>query len=144
LKPISFKISDQLADRLAETYGNRNRGAQRAVESWNDLQIYTMFELREIKFTINELKFLIEFINRKTFIPAYASDIDTFLMELMKYEEYYNKQIDVDYEQLDNKLIDLTAAQIFFLSDWANCFYLNHNAEKDIDEYIKFLAKMDK
>lgn len=140
MKPIAFKISDQLAERLAELYGNRNRGAQRAVESWNDLQILTMFELRK-RFLKNELKFLIKFINHRVFVPAYASSKDVFLMELEKYKEQFYNQIEINYEALVTKLIDLTAAQIFFLSDWANCFSVENNTQADIDEYIKFLSR---
>ncbi len=143
MKPIAFKISDQLAERLAETYGNRNRGAQRAVESWNDLQIFTLFELRKM-FSVNELKFLMKFINRRTFVPSLASDIDLFCMEIQKFEEQFNEEIKIDYEELNNKLVVLTASQIFFLCDWANRFCLDHHIKTCVEDYISFLAKESK
>ena len=137
MKPIAFKISDQLADRLAETYGNRNRGAQCAVESWIMLRINTIYELKSL-FTKDELY--------KMLVPASENVIDSKMAlsnEMFaqyvksKFREY--PEDDIGTEILLKKIRGLTAAQVYFLLDWLNCFWLIHDTEK-VEEYVKKLA----
>ncbi len=140
MKSIAFKISDQLADRLAKTYENRNRGAQRAVESWNVLQILTIMEIRNI-FTKKELKFLIGFAENRNFLSSNAASNVIFPNEVLQYYRLYSDPGIIDFKELYKKIRTLTTAQMLFLNDWLDRYW-NVNKEKiEMNEYVNFLAK---
>ncbi len=140
MKPIAFKISDQLAERLAETYGNRNKGAQRAVESWSVLQILTIMEIKNI-FIKKELKYLIEFAENKNFLSMNAASNEIFPKEVLQYYTLYSGLDIIDFKELYKKIRKLTTAQMLFLNDWLDRYWTVNKSEMNVNEYIKFLSK---
>jgi hypothetical protein len=140
LKAIAFKISDQLADRLAETYGNRNRGAQRAVESWNVLQILTLMEIKNI-FTEKELNFLLRYAENKDFLSINAASNEIFPKEVSQYYNLYSDPNIINFSELISKIHKLTTAQMLFFNDWLDRYWTVNKGKIDENEYVKFLSK---
>ena len=140
MKSIAFKISDQLAERLVKTYRKRNKGAQRAVESWGILQILTTMEIKSI-FTEKELKFLLRFAeNKKFFLPNAASN-EIFTSEVCQYNKINDCPNILDFRKLIFKIKKLTTAQTLFLNDWLDRYWNVNKSKIERIGYIKFLAK---
>jgi hypothetical protein len=140
LKPIAFKISDQKAEQLSKFYGNRNRGAQRAVESWIILRVNTILELKGI-FTSDELLMMITNLYENTFDPKMTLSNEIFAQFI---KSICKDDASLSYiKKLTDKIRNLTAAQVYFLSDWLDCYCTVREGKKDLDWSIENLAKKE-
>lgn len=137
MKSIAFKISDEVASEFVLLYGNRNRGAQRAVEGWNKLREKSVDEINRI-FTPGEIYRMIIVITTKNYDNNLTLNQEIFVQFMIESIKDYQSTDFLD--ELVLKIRKLTFAQVFFLIDWCSCVNLRQD---DYSEIIKTLAKKE-
>jgi len=127
-KRASFQPEPRTVEKLEKIYPSLNFAANRALNAWVYLRTETLDELKKT-FAVGELCYLIDLYNTQIFDPRYMIRRDVTRQEIEdgeKYEQLAGKW-DVDLVEFTGKIEKLSAAQVFFLNEWAKLFWENNH-----------------
>lgn len=126
--PVNLRVTEAETKGYVEIYPNQHFGLCRAVKSFLVLRKASLFEIKTL-FNENELKCLIDISNGSIFDEARSHNNQTLEFELIDLFDLdkLDKKWELDRESFLIKIRTLTAAQTYFLQDWANMFWEKTN-----------------
>lgn len=127
--------NEQTLNTIINLYGNINAGVKAILDNYIVLRSNALSDLKGV-FSDDELIYLISRQNGLFFDPKFAINKQITIIGIQDYFKMENSDIE-DFDNLINKLKNLSSFNIFFLNEFCNLFWT-----KDIyiKEYIAQLA----
>ena len=139
---MGIRLMERDHDVYKELYGTKASGIQEAVDSFIPLRIHTIRELKK-RFSKNELTALIDFLrNMPQRDPVSLINKETLITHILDSKEWNNLEVKykILYNELIDKLNELTAAQTYFLQSEIARYWKKHKGKRlNIDAFIETL-----
>lgn len=144
-KVSQTKLSEQTQKELKELYGTTYSAMQEIIETYLKMRNYTLWEIKNIGFSKEELIALIDSLNGLMLDASMSCSASALSAQMADFEELKSgiSRHEAHPETLLAKLKTLTAAQSHFLQFEIKRFWENNLSEGalSLEEFIKTLQK---
>lgn len=143
VKGVSFKLEDQIVEKIEEVYPSLNFAATRITRVLPFLR-RAILETLKGKFLEKELKYILDMRNATLFEAHMSLNPQYLIMEIEDSDKYegLGQKWDVVVKGLCDKIAQLAVGEIYFLTDWLDMFWRGGKLTRSDEEFQKYIQQL--